>query len=129
MNKILLFLFLSMLLSVAASAQTKLPNKSDTKSLPDCIIIKDRVLQAKAGYTVTVSTDGKIFTVGNEKSVSGLFRCDCSGNNTGSCSAKVTGDKMVVLPYAIAKYPLSFPGLPILLTYPQASFEKTDTEV
>jgi len=60
--------------------------------LPDCIIIKDRVLQAKAGYIVTVSTDGKIFTVSNEKSVSGPFRCDCSGNNTGSCFAKVTGD-------------------------------------
>ena len=42
---------------------------------------------------------------------------------------KLQATQLVVLAYAIAKYPLSFPGLPILLTYPQACFEKTDTEV
>jgi hypothetical protein len=90
MNKIILLLSLSMLLSVAASAQTKPVKTSNTKQLPDCVIIKDGKLQAKAGYTVAVSTDGKTFTVSNAKGVGGTFNCSCGVAN-GSCSATVNG--------------------------------------
>jgi hypothetical protein len=95
MNKILMLLCLSMLLSVAASAQTKLVKTSNTKQLPDCVIIKDGKLQAKAGYTVTVSTDGKIFTVSNAKGVAGNFTCGCSGNTAGDCSASVSTNGII----------------------------------
>jgi hypothetical protein len=90
MKKIFLLFSLSiMLLSIAASAQTKTVRKSNTKPLPDCVIIKDGMLQAKAGYTVTVSTDGKTFTVSKANSVAGTFVCSCKDNATGECGASV----------------------------------------
>jgi hypothetical protein len=91
MNKITLLLSLFMLLSVAASAQTKPAKKSDTKQLPDCVLIKNAKLQAKAGYTVAVSPDGKTFTVSNAKGIGGTFNCNCTVNTTGSCTAMVSG--------------------------------------
>jgi hypothetical protein len=91
MNKTTLLLSLSMMLSVAVSAQTKPLKTSNTKPLPDCVIIKDGKLQAKAGYTVEVSSDGKIFTVSNAKgNVSGTFTCACGGVSSGDCNASVT---------------------------------------
>ncbi len=91
MKKTMLFFLFSMLLSFAASAQIKPVKKNDTKPLPDCVIIKGGKLQAKAGYTVEVSSDGKIFTVSNAKgTVSGTFTCTCGGGSSGDCNAKVT---------------------------------------
>jgi hypothetical protein len=90
MRKIIFFLSLTTLFSMAASAQNKI-TKNDTKRLPDCVVIKNGKLQAKPGYTVAVSTDGKTFTVSNAKGVGGTFNCSCGAVTTGSCSATVNG--------------------------------------
>jgi hypothetical protein len=95
MNKITLLFSLSMLLSVATSAQTKPVKTSNTKRLPDCVIIKDGKLQAKVGYMVTVSPDGKTFTVSNAKGVGGTFNCSCSVLTNGTCSATVNGGVII----------------------------------
>jgi hypothetical protein len=95
MNKITLLLSLSMLLGVAATAQTKPVKKGDIKQLPDYVLIKDGKLQAKAGYTVVVSPDGKTFTVSNAKGVSGTFNCSCSVLTSGTCTATVNGGVII----------------------------------
>lgn len=75
----------------ATSAQTTQAKTSKTKQLPDCVLIKNGKLQAKAGYTVIVSPDGKTFTVGNAKGIGGTFTCNCSVENNSNCTAMVSG--------------------------------------
>jgi hypothetical protein len=87
MRKIIFFLSLAISLSMVTSAQTKI-TKNDTKPLPDCVVIKNGKLQAKPGYTVAVSTDGKTFTVSNAKGIGGTFSCSCN-SATGNCGALV----------------------------------------
>jgi hypothetical protein len=89
MKNIFFNLFMLMLLTTSVTAQTKTIKTSNTKQLPDCVLIKDGNLQAKAGYTVTVSADGKTFTVSKANTVSGTFTCACKDNTTGECGASV----------------------------------------
>lgn len=92
MNK--LFFSLAILLVTGLSTLAQTPSKTapvkaapETIALPDCVMIKDGKLIAKAGYTVTVSNDGKMFTVSKDNNVNGTFSCECTGR-AGECDAK-----------------------------------------
>lgn len=88
MNKKLVIFPLFILFCITATAQQKPIASANTKQLPDCVLIKDGKLQAKTGYSVTVSGDGKTFTITNAKGVGGTFTCGCK-NTTGNCGALV----------------------------------------
>ncbi|HQW45160.1 MAG: hypothetical protein KAY50_05490 [Chitinophagaceae bacterium] len=90
-----IILFAALLFVSNVHAQQKSAPTNDTKQLPDCVVIKDGKLKAKAGYTVTVSKDGKQFTVSNAKGVGGTFICSCSILSDGNCSAKVNGGTII----------------------------------
>lgn len=100
MSKLTLFFVILLMTDLSVLAQT--PSKAgpakaatDTKPLPDCVLIKDGKLQAKPGYTLTLSKDGNTITVSKDNNVGGSFTCACSGGTSGECSAAVRSGSVV----------------------------------
>lgn len=109
MNKTLysIILFAALLFVCNANAQVKHAPQGETKQLPDCVIIKDGKLQAKAGYTGTISADGKTFTVSKRNNIGATFKCDCSVPNAGTCSFIGSGDAVFCTGRCTCKMTLS----------------------